>query len=225
MAASIRARRGWSARWRWPTSRTSSSRRRMGSCWFRCRRGPVTWGSFSRGGRRRRRWSWRCGGRTRNCGSRLRPRWRRLSLRSRRDEVGRQLCALAEEVLVHLLEKEFLRLGCAEVEPVLIYDHLHVLDPHLPRFLGDVVEDFLRHRMALERDFVHALHFFLELHAEDLARAWPYSVVDLVETASTASTSHVNQDSPFNAEAQRTQRKRREDIRDQIGRASCRARG
>src|ERR1019366_5362456 len=190
MAESIRARRGWSARWRWPISRTSSLRRRRGSCWFRCRRGPVIWGLFSRGGRRRKRWSWPCGGRTRNCGSRLRPRWKRSGLRSRRDEVGRQLRALAEEVLVHLFEEEFLRLGGAEVKPVLVHDHLHVFDPHLPRFLGDVVEDFLAQRMALERDFVHSLHLFLELHAEDLARARPDGVIDLVETASTASTSH-----------------------------------
>src|ERR1019366_7721352 len=190
MAESIRARRGWSARWRWPISRTSSSRLRRGSCWFRCRKGPAIWDSSSRGGRRRRRESWRCGGRTANCGSRLRPRWKRSGLRSRRDEVGRQLRALAEEILVHLFEKEFLGLGGAEVEPVLVHDHLHVFDPHLPRFLGDVVEDFLPQRMALERDFVHALHLFLELHAKDLARARPDGVVDLVETASTASTSH-----------------------------------
>src|ERR1019366_2255144 len=194
MAESIRARRGWSARWRWPISRTSSSRRRRGSCWFRCRKGPAIWGSFSLAGRRQRRWSWRCGGRTRNCGSRLRPRWKRSGLRSRRDEVGRQLRALAEEVLVHLFEEEFLRLGGAEVKPVLVHDHLHVFDPHLPRFLGDVVEDFLPQRMALERDFVHALHFLLELHAKNLAPARPDGIIDLVETASTASTSHVNQD-------------------------------
>src|ERR1039457_349801 len=190
MAESTRPWRGWSARWRWPISRTSSSRRRRGSCWFRCRKGPAIWGSFSRAGRRRRRWSWRCGGRTRNCGSRLRPRWKRSALRFRRNEVGWQLRALAEEILVHLFEEEFLGLGGAEVEPVLVHDHLHVLNPHLPRFFGDVVEDFLAQGMPLERDFVHALHLFLELHTKDLARSRPDGVIDLVEPASTASTSH-----------------------------------
>ena len=144
---------------------------------------------FARG-RRRRLWSLRCGGRTRNCGSTLRPRWKRSGLRLRRDEIGRQLRALAEEILVHLFEEEFLGLRGAEVEPVLVHEHLHVLHPHLPGFLGDAVVDLLPQRMAFERDFVQALHFLLELHAKDLARAWPDGVVDLVETASTASTSH-----------------------------------
>ena len=51
-------------------------------CWFRCRRGRVTWDSSSRAGRLRKQWRLRCGGRTRNCDSRLRPRSRRSALRS-----------------------------------------------------------------------------------------------------------------------------------------------
>ena len=142
------------------------------------------------GGDCRRRWNLRCGGRTRNCDSTLRPRSKRSALRFRRDEIGRQLRALAEEVLVHLFEQEFLGLRGTEVEAVLVHEHLHVLHPHLPRFLGDVVVDLLPQGMAFERDFVQSFHLLLELHAEDFARARPDGVTDLVEIASTASTSH-----------------------------------
>src|ERR1039458_1294960 len=189
-AESIEAWRESSAPWRWPISRTSSSRRPTANGWFRCPRVPVIWGSFSRGGRLRGRWNWRCGGRTRNCGSTLPPRWKRSGLRFRRDEVGGQLRTLAEEVLVHLFEEKFLGLRGAEVEPVLVHEHLHVLDPHLPRVLGDAVKDLLPQRMAFERDFVQSFHLPLELHAKDLPRAWPDGIVDLIKTASTASTSH-----------------------------------
>ena len=127
------------------------------------------------------------------CGTAIpasRPRWKRSALRLRRDEIGRQLRALAEEILVHLFEQEFLRLGGAEIEAVLVHEHFHVLDPHLPRFLGDAVVDLLPQRMAFERDFVQSFHLLLELHAKNFARARPDGVADLVEIASTASTSH-----------------------------------
>jgi hypothetical protein len=44
--------------------------------------------------------------------------------------------------------------------------------------------------MAFERDFVQPFHVLLELHAKNLAGARPDGVADLVEIASTASTSH-----------------------------------
>src|SRR5207244_7407404 len=94
-----------------------------------------------------RRWNWPCGGRTRNCGSTLRPRSRRSALRLRRDEIGRQLRALSEEILVHLFEEELLCLGGAEIEAVFVHEHLHVLHPHLPVFLGNVVLHLLTDRM------------------------------------------------------------------------------
>src|SRR5664280_529001 len=77
-----------------------------------------------------------------------------------------------------------------EVEPVLVHDHLHVLDPHLPGFLGNVLVDLLAQRMALERHFVHAFHLALELHAEDFARPGWNRVLNAVEPAA-STTSHL----------------------------------
>jgi len=135
--------------------------------WSRCRRVRATWGSSSRvqGGRSRSKprsapptpcWSSR---------SRPRCRWfdpsspghrtarvskRTLVLRPWRHELRGECRAIAEEVLLHLLEEEFLRFRVAEVQPVLVHEHLHVLEPQLPRLFRDVLVDALSERVPFE---------------------------------------------------------------------------
>src|SRR5258708_2411277 len=119
-----------------------------------------------------------------------RPRSKRSALRLSGHKIGGQRRAFPEEILVHLLDEEFLRLRRAQVEPVLIHEHLHVLHPEFPGFLRDVVVYFLPQRMAFERDFVQPFHLFLELHAEHFARAGTNRARNLIESA--ASATHMN---------------------------------
>src|SRR5207302_2141596 len=114
-----------------------------------------------------------------------------LGLSLRRDEIGRERGAFAKEVVVHLLQQKLLRFLGAEVEAVLVHEHLHVLHPHLPRFLGDALEDLLAERMALERHFIQAFHLFLEFDAEYFSRAGANRIPNLVEAAA-VSTTHLN---------------------------------
>ena len=76
-----------------------------------------------------------------------------------------------EEVLFHLFEQEFLVLALAQVEAVLVHDHLHLLDPQLPGLLGDVIEDALAERVVVERPLVETFHLLLKLDAEHLPGA------------------------------------------------------
>src|ERR1022692_3738049 len=126
----------------------------------------------------------------RNCDSTSPPRSRHLGLSFLWDEIRRQGGPFAEEIIVHLLQQEFLRLLGAEVEPILVHEHLHVLDPHLPGFLGDVLENLLPERMALEGRLIEPFHLLLELHAKDLARSGVNRILYLVKGAAAASTSH-----------------------------------
>src|SRR5450432_3188819 len=173
-----------------PALRTWRSRPKWASGLSRCRRGRAIWDSSSRADRRPKWWRPPCGNRTRNCSSTWRRRWRLSGLRLRRHEIGRQRRALAEEVTVHLLQQKFLRLLGAQVEPVLVHEHLHVLHPHLPGFFGNGLVDLLAQRMALERSLVEPFHFALELHTKYLPRPWPDGIIDLVEGAPAAATSH-----------------------------------
>src|SRR5579871_1558923 len=66
-----------------------------------------------------------------------------LTLRPLRNVPGRQRRALAEEIILHLLQQELLRLLRPQVQPVLVHDHLHLLEPHFPGFLGNVLIDTL----------------------------------------------------------------------------------
>ena len=86
-----------------------------------------------------------------------------------RNVTGRKRRAFAEEVLFHLLDQELLRFLRAQVEAVLVHDHLHVLDPHPPGFLRHVVVDALAEGMAFEGNLVESGHFPLELRAKDHA--------------------------------------------------------
>ena len=67
----------------------------------------------------------------------------------------------------HPSEQERLRLLRSEVEPVLVHDHLHVLEPHLPGFLGNVFVDTLAERMIVEGRLVEAGKFLVQLDAEN----------------------------------------------------------
>src|SRR5262245_11875674 len=132
-------------------------------------------------------WKARSGYRTPSFASTSIPRWQPSSLRLRRHEIGRQLGPLTEEIFVHLFDEKLLGLRRAKVEAVFVHEHLHMLDPHLPRLFGDVIVDLLPERMTFERHFVQAFHFLLKLYTEDVARAGACCVLYLVEPAVTAS--------------------------------------
>ena len=69
----------------------------------------------------------------------------------------------------HLLDEEFLRLGRGQVEAILVHEHLHVLDPHLPGFFRYVFVNLLADRVPVERRLIETGHLALELHAKDLS--------------------------------------------------------
>src|SRR6266849_573781 len=94
------------------------------------------------------------------------PGFRTLPLGLRRLVVGRQRRALAEEVLLRLVEEDLIRLLASPGEAVLVHDHLEMLQPHLPGLLRDAVVDalpelvgerleFQAGQLALELDALH----------------------------------------------------------------------
>jgi len=91
-----------------------------------------------------------------------------LVLRTGWNVPRRQRRALAEEIIFHLLQQKFLRFLGTQVQPVLVHDHLHLFQPHLPRLFGDVFVDSLAQGVVIEGSLVQARHFFLELDAENL---------------------------------------------------------
>src|SRR5258708_6059164 len=95
----------------------------------------------------------------------------RSALTARWNVAGWKSGALAEEEILHLFEQELLRFLSAQVEAVLVHDHLHVLHPHLPGLFGDVLVDALAEGMAFERHLVEAGQLFLKFHAHDRAPA------------------------------------------------------
>src|SRR6266851_835202 len=119
--------------------------------------------------------------------SRMSPGFRTLPLGLRRLVVGRQRRALAEEVLLRLVEKDLVRLLASPGEPVLVHDHLEMLQPHLPRLLRDAVVDplpqlvgerlvFQAGQLALELDALHHsrhLHLLPECVSPGPARGSP----------------------------------------------------
>src|SRR5262245_2978094 len=93
----------------------------------------------------------------------------RTLLGGRGPVVRRQLRPLAEEELVRLLEEDRLPARRGEVEPVLVDDHLRVLQPQLPGLLGDAVVDLLA-QLVVERLVDDAWKLLAELRAHDDAR-------------------------------------------------------
>ena len=93
----------------------------------------------------------------------------RRSLFRRRDEFFRQLRSLAKEVLLHLFDKELLRLRLPWLEPVLVEQHLGVLGPHLPGLSAHVFIDLLP-QFGIERGFIQAGKFASKLCAFDHTR-------------------------------------------------------
>jgi len=59
--------------------------------------------------------------------------------------------AFPEEVLFHLLQDEFLGFRSAEVQTVLVHDHLHLFHPHGPGLFRNVIVDALTQRMSVKR--------------------------------------------------------------------------
>src|SRR3954471_21289209 len=75
--------------------------------------------------------------------TRISPGPRNSALRGGRLVVRRQLRPFAKEELLGLIEEHLVRLLRAAREPVLVHDHLEVLEPELPRVLRDVLVDAL----------------------------------------------------------------------------------
>src|ERR1700726_1096249 len=89
-----------------------------------------------------------------------------------RNVALRQLCALAEEELLHLFFHDFLRLRVERIQTVLIHDHLRVLDPERPCLFRDVLEDALA-EFPLPRHSVKPFHLPPELYAYHRAAPGP----------------------------------------------------
>src|SRR5947199_9232373 len=107
------------------------------------------------------------------------PDLRTLPLGLGRLVVGRESGALAEEVLLRLVEQDLVRLLAAAGEPVLVHDHLEMLEPHLPRLLRNVVVDALP-ELVVERAVLEPGKLLLELHALHHPRHVATSTVQLV---------------------------------------------
>src|SRR5258706_3491070 len=89
-------------------------------------------------------------------GRRLFLLWRDVA----RGDVG----AGAEEMALHLLREVVARFLVREIEPVLVHQHLLVLEPLLPRFLGHGFEQALA-ELAGVRQEIQALRLAAELDA------------------------------------------------------------
>jgi hypothetical protein len=81
---------------------------------------------------------------------------------------ARPFGALAEEVLAHLLLQVLAGARVREVQAVLVHQHLLVLEPRLPRLLGDAFVE-LAAQLAGVRRHVQAFGFLLQLDAIDNA--------------------------------------------------------
>ena len=66
-----------------------------------------------------------------------------LAFRFRRDVSFGQFRSFAEEKLLHLFFHDFLRIGIERIQPVLVHDHLGVLQPQLPGVFRNVFVDAL----------------------------------------------------------------------------------
>src|SRR2546430_14906771 len=71
---------------------------------------------------------------------------------------------MREEVLVGLIEGVRFRLLAPAGQGVLVRDHLEMLEPHLPRFLRNVVVDLLA-ELVVERAVLQPGKLLLKLHA------------------------------------------------------------
>ena len=76
----------------------------------------------------------------------------------------RLLRAAAEEELLHFLDQELARLRLDRRQPVLVQQHRLVLEPALPRFLGNVLVDALPELAGIRR-VVEAFGLDAEQHA------------------------------------------------------------
>jgi hypothetical protein len=80
------------------------------------------------------------------------------------DKLFRQLGAGAKEILLHLFDKELLRLWLPGLETVFIEQHFGVLGPHPPGFGAYVFIDLLP-QFGIERGFIQAGEFAAEFYA------------------------------------------------------------
>jgi hypothetical protein len=76
------------------------------------------------------------------------------------DVFLREVGALAEEILIHLLDKKLLGLGCPGLEAVFVEQHLLVLEPFSPGFFGDALVNFLT-EVAVEGRLFEPFQFLL----------------------------------------------------------------
>ena len=87
------------------------------------------------------------------------------------NKVRRRRGALPKEILLHLLNDEFLGVGRTEIEPILIHEHLQMLHPTLPGFLRNVVVNALTEGVSFERNLVETFGFLLQFDAENTVRS------------------------------------------------------
>src|SRR5581483_7367381 len=83
-----------------------------------------------------------------------------------RDVLAGQRGSGAEEELLHLLDKELLRLGRPGLQTVLVQQHLLAFHPLVPRCFGDVLVDLLA-KLGVEGWLVETLHLFLVANAKN----------------------------------------------------------
>src|SRR5258708_30894574 len=79
-------------------------------------------------------------------------------------EAGGAVGAVAEEMLAHLLLEVLARARIGEVEAVLVHQHLLLLEPGLPRLLGDALPEALTELARIGRE-VEAFGLLLQLDA------------------------------------------------------------
>src|SRR2546421_12427591 len=97
--------------------------------------------------------------------------------------AGGGIRPLAEEVLAHLLLEVLSRPRVGEVQPVLVHQHLLVLEPLLPSFLGNALPELLSQLAGIGRE-IEAFGLLLELDAVHHARHLQSSFTNTFERRS-----------------------------------------
>src|SRR6266705_773540 len=76
--------------------------------------------------------------------------------------------SFSKEILLHLLDDDFLIFAPRRIQPILIQQHLAEFCPRVPRLQRDVLVDFLA-QLGIKRRLVQAGEIFLEFDAENFS--------------------------------------------------------
>src|SRR5438046_7038345 len=76
--------------------------------------------------------------------------------------------SFSKEILLHLLDDDFLIFAPRRIQPVLIQQHLAEFCPRVPRLLRDVLVDFLA-QLSIKRRLVQSREFLLKFDAENFS--------------------------------------------------------